>query len=129
MADILIVDDHAVVRGLIRQVLEHEPDLKVAGEAATAAEALRLLPTHSWHAVVLDISLPDQSGLEVLRVIRRDFADVPVLILSMQSAEESAPYARQLGAAGYLMKEHAPDELLVAVRALLSGATYFKFPS
>jgi two-component system, NarL family, invasion response regulator UvrY len=125
MADILIIDDHAMVRTGVRQVLEQECDLHVAGEAANATEALALLTARRWSLVILDISLPDRSGLEVLRAIRRQSAQLPVLILSMQSAEDAAPYAWQLGASGYLMKESASEELLIAVRILLSGGTYF----
>src|SRR5687768_1443469 len=120
----LIVDDHAVVRrGLVGLLRDEYPELLV-GEAEDACTANNLLLQQEWDLVILDINMPGPSGLEVLAEIRRLHAQSPVLVLSAYSEEEIAVRAFQLGAAGYLNKKTAFDELLVAVRRILSGSKY-----
>jgi DNA-binding NarL/FixJ family response regulator len=124
MNRILIVDDHAVVCGGLRQFLASSPDCQVAGEAHTGAEALTLIAGESWDLVLLDIGLPDISGLEVLRQIRCRHPDLPVLIFSMYAEEECTMAALQAGASGYLPKDSAPEEILVAIRRAVAGHRY-----
>jgi two-component system, NarL family, invasion response regulator UvrY len=120
----LIVDDHAVLRrGLLGLLRDEYADLQV-GEARDAREANALLLQQEWDIVVLDINLPGPSGLEVLAEIRRLHARTRVLVLSAYSEEEIALRAFQLGATGYLNKQTAFDELLVAVRRILAGGKY-----
>lgn len=120
----LIVDDHAVLRrGLLALLREEYPDLQV-GEAKDAREATTLILQQEWDLVVLDINMPGPSGLEVLAEIRRQNARAAVLVLSAYSEQEIALRAFQLGAAGYLNKQTAFDELLVAVRRILAGGKY-----
>lgn len=123
-ARILIVDDHAVVRGGFRQFFAATPDLEVAGEASTGAEALELVRTHDWDLVLLDIALPDLNGMAVLKRIRDERPQVPVLIFSMFSEEEFALPAFNAGAAGFLNKDSPPKQILSAVRSVLEGGRY-----
>jgi two-component system invasion response regulator UvrY len=124
MKRFLIVDDHAVLRrGLIGLLREEYPGLQ-AGEAKDAREAIDLLMRQEWDLVVLDINLPGRSGLEVLAEIRREYSRSAVLVLSAYSEEEIALRVFQLGGSGYLNKQTAFDELLVAVRRILVGGKY-----
>jgi two-component system, NarL family, invasion response regulator UvrY len=121
---ILIVDDHAVVCGGLRQFLANTHDCQVAGEAHTGADALAQIAAEPWDLVLLDIGLPDISGIEVLRRIRRQWPDLPVLIFSMHAEDEYAIAALQAGATGYLPKDSAPEEILEAIRRAISGNKY-----
>ena len=121
MIRILLVDDHPAVRDGLRRLLAGEPDLIVGGEAGNAREALALVRTQEWGLVVLDISLPDRCGLDLLKELRRDHPKLPVLILSMHAEEMFAAAALKEGAAGYLTKDRAPHELLAAIRRAAGG--------
>ncbi|MGB0128264.1 MAG: response regulator transcription factor [Rhodocyclaceae bacterium] len=123
-ARILIVDDHAVVRGGFRQFFAGTPDLTVAGEAATGAEALALVRTQAWDLVLLDIALPDLNGIAVLKRIKDERPELPVLIFSMFSEEEFAIPALNAGAAGFLSKDSPPKQILSAIRSVIEGARY-----
>jgi two-component system, NarL family, invasion response regulator UvrY len=123
-ARILIVDDHAVVRGGFRQFFAGTPDLTVAGEAATGAEALKLVRTEAWDLVLLDIALPDLNGIAVLKRIKDERPELPVLIFSMFSEEEFAIPALNAGAAGFLSKDSPPKQILGAIRSVIEGARY-----
>jgi len=124
MLKILIVDDHAVVREGLKQILSETSDMKVAGEAGTGKEALGLAASSHFDLVLLDIALPDMSGLEILKTLSLDDADRPVLMLSMYPEEQYAIRALKAGAKGYLTKESAPAELLLAIRKVCSGGRY-----
>jgi DNA-binding NarL/FixJ family response regulator len=121
---LLVADDHPVVRrGLESLLTEAFPGSHV-GQAATAAEALALLDGGGWSLLVLDLSLPDRTGLDALREVRRRHPEVPVLVVSAaEEAEQAVPCIR-LGAAGYLSKRRAADELALAVRRALDGGRY-----
>jgi DNA-binding NarL/FixJ family response regulator len=121
---VLIVDDHPIVRAGLRQILAETPDLVVAGEAGDAAEALLRLRADPWDLVVLDISLPGRSGLDLLRELEQAAPDVPVLVLSVHESDEYALRALRAGAAGYLTKDRTATELVQALRILLRGETY-----
>jgi len=121
---ILIVDDHAVVRGGLRQFLANTDDLEIAAEAATGFDALALIPGGDWDLVLLDMSLPDLNGLEVIKRIKRMHPDLPVLIFSMFSEAEFAIPALNAGASGYLNKDSPPHQILAAIRTVVDGARY-----
>jgi DNA-binding NarL/FixJ family response regulator len=124
MIDILIVDDHAIVRQGLKQIMATEPDFLVAGEAGAVPEALDLVRKRRWDAVILDIGLPGRSGLEALSDIKKEHPRLPVLILSMYSDEQFAVRALRAGASGYLSKACAPEELVTALRKILRGEKY-----
>lgn len=124
MTRILIADDHAIVRRGVKQILEEEPGLEVQGEAQTAEELLEQLRKQRWDLIILDISMPGRSGLDVLGEIRHDFPALPILILSMHSEDQYALRVLKAGASGYLNKQSAPEELIHAVRKILAGGRY-----
>jgi len=121
---ILIVDDHPVVRKGLTQILSEEPDVKIAAEAKSAAESLDMVREKEWDVVVLDITLPDRSGLEALKDIKAIRPDLPVLILSMHPEDQYALRVLKAGAAGYVNKDSASEELVKAVRKVVSGGRY-----
>jgi DNA-binding NarL/FixJ family response regulator len=121
---ILIVDDHAVVRAGLKQILAETPDMKVAGEAGSGTEALKMALRESFDLVLLDISMPDMNGLDVLKELHREDEDLPILMLSMYPEEQYAIRALKAGAKGYLTKESAPDELISAIRKVSQGGRY-----
>lgn len=122
---ILIVDDHAIVRMGLQQVLAEAfaPHL-VCDEAASCQEALGMVVQNDYDLVLLDISLPDRSGLEVLGRLKEKRSQLPVLIVSMHPEHQYAIRALKLGASGYLTKNTAPGELVTAVEKVLDGGTY-----
>ncbi|HTK80861.1 MAG TPA: response regulator transcription factor [Bacteroidota bacterium] len=124
MKRILIGDDHAVVRRGLKQILTDEFKNLQVGEAADAAEVLKLARSQSWDLLILDINLPGRSGLEVLNELQAGRGKFPVLMLSMHPEDQFAIRALKAGAAGYLTKESASDELLKAVNKILSGGKY-----
>jgi two-component system invasion response regulator UvrY len=128
MLQILIVDDHAIVRRGLRQILTDEPDLQVA-ESGDAPDAFRRILERPWDLVVLDLDLPGKSGLELLKEIRRERPRLPVLVLSVHLPEQFAVRTLRAGAAGFLSKDAAPDELVQAIRRILRGGTYITAPT
>jgi two-component system invasion response regulator UvrY len=121
---ILIVDDHPVVRQGLRQILADAAVIGEIVEAATPQAALDLVRQRRWDVVILDIGLPGRGGLEVLKDIKREVPRLPVLILSMHSEEQYAVRAVRAGAAGYLSKGAATENLIDAVRKVASGGRY-----
>jgi two-component system, NarL family, invasion response regulator UvrY len=124
MIRILLVDDHEVVRRGLKQILEGALAGAVFVDAASGEEAVRKVRAADWDLVLLDVSLPDQSGLEVLKELRRLRQKLPVLVLSMYPEEQFAVRALRAGAAGYLTKKTVAAELLTAVRKVLAGGRY-----
>ncbi len=124
MIRILIADDHAVVRQGLKQFLAETPDLMIAGEAQNAWETLAKVRDQEWDLVMLDISMPGQSGLEVLREIKREKPALPILIFSMFSEDEYAMASLKAGASGYLTKESAPVQIIEAIRVVAQGGKY-----
>ncbi len=122
--NILIVDDHAIVRAGLRQILADEPDMVVAGEAETARQALDLARRGHWDLVLLDISMPDRNGLETLALLKKEHPNLNVLMLSMHRETQYAVRALKTGASGYLNKQSAPAELVNAIRQVASGKKY-----
>jgi two-component system, NarL family, invasion response regulator UvrY len=124
MVDVLVADDHAVVRSGLKQFLASTEDLKIVAEAASAEELFALLRKVKCDVVLLDISLPDLNGLEVLKRIKHDHYALPVLIFSMFSEDEFAIPAINDGASGYLSKDSPPMQILTALRTVASGVRY-----
>ncbi len=124
MIRVFVADDHAVVRRGVVQILEEAPDMVAAGEASTGREALRAMREHDCDVLVLDISMPDGGGLEVLKQLQTLKPNLPVLILSMYPEKQYALRALKAGAAGYLTKESAPNELIAAIRRVAEGGRY-----
>lgn len=124
MAKVLIADDHAVVRAGLRQFLEEDPSITEIGDASTGREALEALRTGGWDLLILDINMPDRSGLDILSHIRAAGYSTRVLVMSGLPERQYALNVLRAGARGYLSKEGAPDELLKAVRAILDGRRY-----
>ncbi|MFC1950012.1 response regulator [Chloroflexota bacterium] len=120
----LIIDDHAVVRQGLRQIITSIPEVVVTGEAGTAREGLKMALENRYEMVVLDVHLPDGSGLDVLKQLKTMKSEVHVLILSMYPEEQYAIRALRAGASGYLTKASAPEELMVAIKRILSGGKY-----
>jgi len=121
---ILIADDHAVVRRGLRQILADEIRPLTVGEATNAGEVLDEIEHGAWDVVVLDVSMPGRGGLDILKEVKSRRPRLPVLILSVHSEEQFAVRALRGGAAGYLNKEVAPDELVAAVRKVHGGGRY-----
>jgi DNA-binding NarL/FixJ family response regulator len=121
---ILIVDDHAVVRQGLRLILATAFKKAVFGEAADPSELLEQLKKQEWDAVIMDLTLPGASGLDLLKQVRHDHPNTPVLILSMHPEDQYAVRTLKAGASGYLTKESAPDELVNAMNRILRGGRY-----
>ncbi|TMA63433.1 MAG: response regulator transcription factor [Deltaproteobacteria bacterium] len=121
---ILVCDDHPIVRRGLREILEQAGAPVTVGEAASAAEGLALARKQSWDTVVLDITMPGRSGLELLKELKSERPHVPVLVLSVHPAEQYAVRVLRAGASGYLTKESAPEELLTAIRHIVRGGRY-----
>lgn len=121
---ILITDDHAVVRQGLKLILADHFKKAVFGEARNATEALALVWKEKWDVVVLDITMPGRSGLEVLKEIKRSRPKLPVLILSMHPEDQFAVRLFKAGAAGYLTKESAGEELVSAIKKVVAGGRY-----
>lgn len=124
MARVLIVDDHTITRAGLRRILSEAAQPITVGEAANGAEALEAVMSQQWDIVMLDISLPDRSGLDVLKAIKKARPALPVLVLSMYPVDQYALRVLRAGGAGYLTKESAPDQLLEAVRKVTAGLRY-----
>jgi DNA-binding NarL/FixJ family response regulator len=124
MLRVLIADDHAVVRQGLRQILADIPELTEVGEANNGEDALSRVRAEPWDVLVLDMSMPGRGGLDVLKDVRRVRPSTRVLVLSMHPEDQFAVRLLKAGAAGYLTKETAPDELVTAVRKVMSGGKY-----
>lgn len=124
MVDILVVDDHAVVRAGVRYFVAEMPDMQIAAEAATAQEAIRLIRARKFDIVLLDIAMPDKSGVEVLKQIKRERPELPVLMLSMHPENRYAVQILRSGASGYVQKEALATELVNAIQTIMKGHKY-----
>jgi DNA-binding NarL/FixJ family response regulator len=121
---ILIADDHAVLRQGLKQILADEFEGVEFGEAATTQETLDRLHQGAWEVLVLDLHMPGRGGLEVLKEVRQHHPRLPVLVLSIFPEDQLAVRVLKAGAAGYLNKQAAPEELVQAVRKVCSGGRY-----
>lgn len=121
---ILIADDHAIVRQGLRQILSDCDDLFVAGEACNGVEALGRLRQDEFDLVLLDVSMPDRNGIDALKLIKKEYPRLPVLMLSMHPEDQYAIRALKSGASGYLTKQSAPEMLVTAIRQVACGKKY-----
>jgi two-component system, NarL family, invasion response regulator UvrY len=120
----LIVDDHAIVRHGLMQIVGQEADIIVAGEAANAQEMLAFVRQQPCDVVVSDIAMPGRSGLDALRELKQVRPSLPVLFLSVHPEDQYGVWALKLGASGYLSKDSAPEELVRAIRKVATGGRY-----
>jgi two-component system, NarL family, invasion response regulator UvrY len=124
MPKVLIADDHPILRTGLKQILTAEPDIEVVGEVANGIELLDFLRKHSCDLVLLDISMPKRGGLDVIDEIKQLRHNIGILILSIYPEEQYAIRALRAGASGYLTKASAPNDLIHAIRKVLSGGKY-----
>jgi len=122
--NILIADDHPIVRQGLRQILASEGDMNLVGEATNAGETLELARKLEWDVIILDYSMPGRSGLDLLKEIRQSYPQRQILVLSMHPEDSTAVSVLRAGAAGYISKECASDELTVAIRKAINGKKY-----
>jgi DNA-binding NarL/FixJ family response regulator len=120
----MIADDHPVVRKGVRQILSETTDIVVGCEAMSGSEVLSQMPTGCCDIVLLDLTMPDSDGLDLLKELRRQWPDIPVLVLTMHSGDEFAVRTLRAGASGFLTKESAPGELIGAIRRIVAGGRY-----
>jgi two-component system invasion response regulator UvrY len=121
---ILIADDHALLRQAVKEILARELDGAVCGDAEDGDQVLAQVDGHHWDLVILDVTMPRRNGLDVLRELKRTRPQLPVLVLSMHPEDQFGKRALIAGAAGYMNKGSAPDELIKAIRLTLAGGRY-----
>jgi two-component system invasion response regulator UvrY len=124
MIHAIIADDHAVVRRGLKELLTESGRIEVSGEAGTAREVLDHVRTQPCDVLILDINLPDKSGLDLLPELKHEWPDLPVLILTVSSEDQFAIRALRAGASGYLTKASAPSQLVDAVQKVVEGGRY-----
>jgi DNA-binding NarL/FixJ family response regulator len=124
MIRVIVADDHPVVRQGLRQIVEASEDIVVAGEATDGRDVLDVTVKHPADILLLDLSMPGLDGLDVLKQLRHDRVEIPVLVLTMHSEDEFALRAFKAGASGYLTKDSAPTELVAAIRRVVAGGRY-----
>ncbi|HQW20557.1 MAG TPA: response regulator transcription factor [Rhodocyclaceae bacterium] len=124
MIEILLADDHAIIRDGLRQIIADTDDLTVAGEAVNGSEVLARVRERNWDILVLDISMPGKSGLELIKQIKIERPKLPILIFSMHDEEQYALRALRAGAAGYLTKDSDARQLLTVIRKVAGGGVY-----
>jgi DNA-binding NarL/FixJ family response regulator len=124
MIRVLIVDDHAIVRRGLRQIVAETRDIVVAAEAETGFQAIKIARQHPAEVMLLDISLPDRNGIEVLKQIKKEHQRLGVLMLTMHMESEFAVRSLRAGASGYLTKQSAPTQLITAIRHVAAGRKY-----
>ncbi|MDO9011738.1 MAG: response regulator transcription factor [Gallionella sp.] len=124
MINILVVDDHALIRKGLKQLLEDSPDLKITGEAATGLQAINMVRAQRFDLMLLDINLPDKHGIEILKQFKAEQPDLKIIVLSMYPEDQYGVRALKAGAMGYINKQSASDVLLKATRQVLSGKKY-----
>ncbi len=122
--NILIADDHPIVREGLKQIISETSDMTVADEAGNGQETLELVRKKEYDLLLLDISMPGRSGLEILKELKSEYPKLPVLILSIYPEEQYAVRAFRAGASGYLTKASAPNELISAIKKIVSGGRY-----
>ena len=124
MIKILIADDHSVVRAGLKQIISGIPDMAIVDEAGNANVVIDKIRNNDYSVVVLDIAMPGKSGLDTLKEIKAERPGLPVLMLSMYPEDQYAIRVLKSGAAGYLTKESAPEELVTAIRTVANGKKY-----
>ena len=124
MIRVLIADDHVILREGLKQILSACSDIVVGGEAGNGIEALKILREGEWNVLILDMSMPGRSGIELIRQIRSEHPKLPILILSMHKEEQYAVRTLKAGASGYLSKDSASSQLVAAIRKVAGGGIF-----
>ncbi|MFZ1546190.1 MAG: response regulator transcription factor [Candidatus Nitrotoga sp.] len=124
MINILVADDHALIRKGMKQILNDTEDIRVTGEAENGMQAVKMVQDNTYDLVLLDISMPDKHGIDVLKQLKLNKPQLPVLILSMHEENQYALRSLKAGAAGYLSKQSAPTQLVTAIRQVACGKKY-----
>ncbi|HEX7218104.1 MAG TPA: response regulator transcription factor [Burkholderiales bacterium] len=124
MTRVLIADDHSIVRDGLKRILASTPDLEVAGEASNGDQALALVKAHDYDVVMLDMSMPGLSGIDLIKRLKLEKPKLRILVLSMHGESQYAARALKAGAAGYLNKDAAADALLGALRKVAGGGVH-----
>lgn len=124
MIKILIADDHAILRAGLKHLLSEHPDLVVAGEAGNGHEALAKAQAEPWDVMILDMTMPGKSGIELIKQLKQCVPRLPILVLSMHKEDLFAVRALKAGASGYLCKDNAEDQLVAALRKVAGGGLY-----
>jgi DNA-binding NarL/FixJ family response regulator len=124
MIRIVLADDHAIVREGLKQILATQPDFEVVGEAADGTQVMQQVREHEFDLLLLDLSMPGRSGMELIRLVKAEKPRVRILVLSMHQETQYAVRAIKSGASGYLTKESASAELAQALRKIAAGGAY-----
>jgi two-component system invasion response regulator UvrY len=124
MTTVLLADDHAMVRAGLKELLGDTGDIAVTGEAGSGPEVVARVREHDYDVLVLDMSMPGRSGIELIKQLKKEKPKLPILILSMHSEAQYAVRAIKAGASGYLTKDGAADQLVAAIRRIASGGAY-----
>ena len=124
MINILIVDDHLIVREGLKRIIDDTPDIKTIAEASSGKEAMDLIYKNKYDLILLDISMPKQNGLKTLKLIKKYDKTISVLMLSMHSEEQYAMRSMKAGASGYMTKDTASNELVIAIRKINNGRKF-----
>ena len=124
MIKVLVVDDHALIRKGLKQILDDTEDLRVTGEAETGMQGIRMAQKNAYDLVLLDINMPDKYGMDILKQLKLNQPQLPVLILSMHPEDQYAMRSLKAGAAGYMNKQSAPSQLVTAIRQVAGGRKY-----
>ncbi len=124
MYEVLVADDHAIIRDGLKNILADTHDLVVAGEASNGHAVMEQIKQRDWDLVVLDLSMPGRHGLELIKLLKAERPKLPILIFSMHQEEQFAVRALRAGASGYLSKEGDSDLILPAMRKVAAGGTY-----
>lgn len=122
--EVIIADDHAIVREGLKQILADTKDIIVKGEAESGLTTVKLCREYGFNVLLLDISLPDKSGIEILKQIKKEHPNIAIVMLSMHPEDQYAIRALKAGASGYLNKQSAPKELVSAIRQVALGLKY-----
>ena len=123
-AKVFLVDDHPIVSKALAELINQEPELSVCGKAENAAAALQAIAVAKPDIAVVDISLPQINGIELIKEIKTHYSNVPVLVLSMHDENVYAERVLRAGASGYVMKEEASEKVMLAIRRVLNGRIY-----
>lgn len=124
MTRLVIADDHAIVREGLKRIVSDAQDMQVIGEAGDGNEVLRIVREQEFDVLVLDLSMPGRSGMELIRLVKAERPKLRILVLSMHQESQYAVRAIKSGASGYLTKESAPDQLVLAIRKIAAGGAF-----
>ena len=124
MINVLLADDHSIVRAGLRRIVEESGDMAVVAEASNGREAIRLVREHRPDVAVIDISMPEIGGLEVIHRLRPEFPGLPILILTMHEEQQYAVRVIEAGAMGFITKKSAPEQLVKAIRKVHGGTRF-----